>query len=51
MSWFQQILGVDPNAAPEDDPSIRNKLRWIGAALAVLSLLAVLAGLALMRRP
>lgn len=50
-SWFQQILGVDPNAAPEDDQSIRNKLRWIGAALAVLSLVAVLARLALMRRP
>ena len=50
-SWFQQMLGVDPDAAPWDDPSIRNKVRWIGVALAVLSLAAVLAGLALLRRP
>lgn len=50
-SLFQQMLGVYPDAAPWDDPSIRNKVRWIGAALAVLSLAAVLAGLALLRRP
>jgi hypothetical protein len=50
-SWFQQTLGVDPDAAPWDDPSIRKKVRWIGVALAVLSLAAVLAGLALLRRP
>src|SRR5580765_6942599 len=49
--WFQQMLGVDPEAAPWDDPSIRYKVRWIGVALAVLSLAAVLAGLALLRRP
>jgi hypothetical protein len=50
-SWFQQMLGVDPDAAPWDDPSIRKKVRWMGVALAVLSLAAVLAGLALLRRP
>jgi hypothetical protein len=50
-SWFQQMLGVDPDAAPWDDPSIRKKVRWIGVALAVLSLAAVLAGLALLGRP
>jgi hypothetical protein len=50
-SWFQEVLGVDPDASPWDDPSIRNKVRWIGAALAVLCLAAVLAGLALLRRP
>jgi hypothetical protein len=50
-SWFQQMLGVDPDAAPWDDPSVRMKVRWIGVALAVISLAAVSAGLVLSRRP
>jgi hypothetical protein len=45
------MLGVDPDAGPWDDPSIRNKVRWMGVAFAVLSLAAVLAGLTLLRRP
>jgi hypothetical protein len=49
-SWFQQALGVDPDAEPWDDPSIRKKVRWIGVALAILSLAAVVAGLVLLRR-
>ena len=32
-SWFQQMLGVDPDAASWDDPPIRNKVRWVGVAL------------------
>jgi hypothetical protein len=50
-SWFQQMLGVDPSASPWEDPSIRNKVRWVGVALTIISLAAELAGLVLLRRP
>jgi hypothetical protein len=50
-SWFQQVLGVDPDASPWDDPSVRNKVRWVGLALAIISLAAVSAGLMLLSHP
>jgi hypothetical protein len=28
---FQRMLGIDPSAAPWNDPKVKRRVRWIGA--------------------